>query len=66
MHHDERYWNDPWRFEPERFLGEDGCVLQPDHPDRRRYFFSHFSNEREVIAGSLESAYSLNWGAHEI
>ena len=49
MHHDERHWNDPWRFEPERFLGEDGCVLPPDHPDRRRYFFSHFSYEREVI-----------------
>ena len=35
LHHDEKFWNDPWVFRPERFLNEDGTLLPHDHPNRK-------------------------------
>ena len=35
LHHDEKFWNDPWVFRPERFLNEDGSLLPNDHPNRK-------------------------------
>ena len=37
LHHDERYWEDPWEFRPERFLTEDGEVVPLNHIKRMRY-----------------------------
>ena len=37
LHHDERYWDKPWDFIPERFLDEEGRLVTADHPNRRRY-----------------------------
>ena len=35
LHHDEKFWHDPWVFRPERFLNEDGTLMPPDHPHRK-------------------------------
>ena len=35
LHHDEIFWGDPWTFCPERFVGENGQVIPPDHPNRK-------------------------------
>ncbi len=37
FHHDERYWQDPWRFDPSRFI-EDGKLVSADHINRQRVF----------------------------
>ena len=34
QHHDERIWEEPFAFRPQRFLNEDGKLLLPDHPTR--------------------------------
>ncbi len=36
MNHDPEYWEDPWTFNPERFLDEQGQLVGVDHPNRRR------------------------------
>ncbi|ELU02917.1 hypothetical protein CAPTEDRAFT_100001 [Capitella teleta] len=35
MHHDEDFWENPFEFQPERFLGDDGGVVPASHPNRR-------------------------------
>ncbi len=35
QHHNEKYWDDPWEFNPLRFL-EDGQLVPPDHIKRQR------------------------------
>lgn len=32
IHHDERFWPDPWTFKPERFLTPEGTIVPDDHP----------------------------------
>ncbi|XP_052259524.1 cytochrome P450 2D27-like isoform X2 [Dreissena polymorpha] len=32
IHHDERFFNDPWSYKPERFIAEDGSRVGPEHP----------------------------------
>ena len=41
IHHDERFWADPWAFQPERFLTEQGTVVADDHPVMKKYVFSY-------------------------
>ncbi len=36
LHHDERYWEKPWEFNPSRFI-EDGKVVAPDHEKKQRF-----------------------------
>ena len=35
LHHDEKFWGDPWQFRPERFLDDQGMVLPADHENRK-------------------------------
>ncbi|ELT88055.1 hypothetical protein CAPTEDRAFT_149323 [Capitella teleta] len=35
LHHDEEFWKNPFEFEPERFLDEDGGLVSASHPNRR-------------------------------
>ncbi|XP_046356982.1 cytochrome P450 2U1-like isoform X1 [Haliotis rufescens] len=37
MAHDEKVWDSPWVFRPERFLDDQGHLLPPDHPVRQRF-----------------------------
>lgn len=32
IHHDERFWEQPWDFLPDRFITENGILLPEDHP----------------------------------
>ena len=32
IHHDERFWDQPWEFLPQRFLSNNGTLLPEDHP----------------------------------
>ncbi len=36
MNHNSEFWDNPWSFKPERFLDEQGQLVGPDHPNRRR------------------------------
>ncbi len=36
LHHDRYFWGDPQKFRPERFLDDNGELLPPDHPNRKR------------------------------
>ena len=36
IHHDRDFWDEPFGYKPERFLDDDGLLLPPDHPRRRR------------------------------
>ena len=35
LHHDDKFWGDPWQFRPERFLDDQGMVLPADHGNRK-------------------------------
>ncbi len=35
LHHDERYWDDPWKFNPLRFI-ENGAIVPADHVNKQR------------------------------
>ncbi|ELU14132.1 hypothetical protein CAPTEDRAFT_121260 [Capitella teleta] len=34
MHHDEDFWENPFEFQPERFLSDDGGLISASHPNR--------------------------------
>ncbi|ELU17903.1 hypothetical protein CAPTEDRAFT_104679 [Capitella teleta] len=35
LHHDEEFWMNPYEFQPERFLNDDGGLVSASHPNRR-------------------------------
>ena len=35
LNHDETYWKNPSKFQPERFLEDEGLLIPQDHPNRR-------------------------------
>ena len=57
MHHDEKFWGDPWKFRPNRYLTDDGQVLPPDHPNLKRVML--FSAGPRVCIGEQFSMIRL-------
>ena len=51
MHHDEDLWEEPFKFKPERFLDEDGQVVDADHPNRKHLM--PFSAGNRVCVGEV-------------
>ncbi|XP_050399178.1 cytochrome P450 1A1 isoform X1 [Patella vulgata] len=49
LHHDENIWEDPWTFNPDRFIDENGRLLGPGHQKRRRLMV--FGAGRRVCLG---------------
>ena len=49
IHHDEKFWGDPWNFRPERFLDSSGELLSPDHNLRKAWV--PFSIGRRICPG---------------
>ena len=49
MHHDDRLWEEPFCFKPERFLDADGQLVPADHPNRRNVM--PFSAGHRVCVG---------------
>ena len=35
LHHDESFWDEPYKFHPDRFLEDSGDLLSADHPNRK-------------------------------
>ena len=36
LHHNDKYWDKPWEFNPERFLDDEGNLVASDHMNRKR------------------------------
>ena len=51
LHHDEKFWGDPWTFRPERFINDNGHLLLPDHPNRKHLM--PFGNGSRICVGEL-------------
>ncbi|XP_064612840.1 cytochrome P450 2D4-like [Liolophura sinensis] len=49
VHHDDRIWEEPWEFLPERFLDEEGNVVPPEHKNRRNWLV--FGTGRRACPG---------------
>lgn len=49
LHHDENIWSNPWKFDPSRFLDDDGRIHSPQHPNRKRLLV--FGAGRRVCLG---------------
>ncbi len=50
LHHDERYWDQSWEFNPNRFI-EDGIIVPPDHKKKQRLL--PFSAGRRQCPGEV-------------
>ena len=51
LHHDEKYWEDPWVFNPNRFLDENGDLVGPDHINKQRLLI--FGAGRRQCTGEI-------------
>lgn len=49
LHHDETFWENPWKFSPGRFLDNEGKLVPPQHPSRKRLM--PFGAGRRVCLG---------------
>ncbi|XP_064596402.1 cytochrome P450 2C31-like [Liolophura sinensis] len=49
FHHDEKVWDNPWEFKPQRFLDADGNLVPANHPKRKNLM--PFGNGRRSCVG---------------
>ena len=60
MHHDEKFWGDPYEFRPERFLDEDKNLVAADHPNRK-HLMPFGAGTRVCLGESLAIARLFLW-----
>ncbi len=63
LNHDPDCWEDPWTFKPERFLDEQGQLVEPSHPNRRRWVSSTLAPPPPIWMSSNPSPW---WSAHSV
>ncbi len=51
LSHDSRYWDEPFKFNPQRFLDENGDLVPADHMNRKRSL--QFGADRRVCSGDV-------------
>ena len=51
LHHNQELWKDPFKFDPERFLDEEGILVDADHPNRKNLL--PFGAGRRVCPGEV-------------
>ncbi|XP_005110762.1 cytochrome P450 2C31-like [Aplysia californica] len=49
FHHRDDHWDQPWTFQPERFLDGSGQLVDPEHPQRRKLMV--FGTGRRLCPG---------------
>ena len=55
IHHDPKFWKEPWCFNPERFLDDDGKLLPPEH-ETRRHLVPFSTGNRKCIGRNFGTA----------
>lgn len=55
IHHDPKFWDKPWCFNPERFLDDDGKLLPPEH-EIRRHLVAFSTGNRKCIGRNFGTA----------
>lgn len=51
VHHDERFWSEPWSFKPERFLDENGSLIE--YEQRHRFLMPFGVGHRSCMGVSM-------------
>lgn len=56
VHHDEKFWDEPFKFCPERFIDGNSELVPGSHPNRKR-IFSFGAGPRACLGQQLASTY---------
>ncbi len=56
IHHNPEYWPDPYKVDPSRFLDEEGNVVPPDHPAKKRYYWNILNQVLHLQIGEINNA----------
>ena len=60
LHHDDEFWQDPYKFQPERFLDASCGVVPADHPNRT-HLMPFGAGTRVCLAESMAMARHFIW-----
>ncbi len=62
LHHDKEFWGDPEIFRPERFLDDNGALVEADHP-HRKHMLLFGAGPRQCIGEIFAHARLFLWTA---
>ncbi len=62
LHHDKEFWGDPEIFRPERFLDDNGALVEADHPNRK-HLLPFGAGPRQCIGEVFAHARLFLWTA---